>query len=207
MGTKPTITCPYCSSFRVIRNGHPHSKKLEFFCKNCHKYFYENTAKGYPPTSIPFPIIAYFLYFHKKIPEFSNMREFRRFVNHWLIFLGIEKGDISRQIIHHWIKNYEPGLDKIISFEEARDFCHNILSEKLKPIPQDIIQARSVSHKAALRVLKDKLGQQQCFDLIRREKELFKELCEITSKYEVYCWKHLNKEELGRSKRLFLARS
>ena len=103
------------------------------------------------------------------------MRAFRKFTNQWLNFLGIKKEEIQRHTIRHWIKNYEPGLGKIISFEEARDFCHKILSEKLKPIPKEIIKARRVPHKVALGVLKDKFGREYCFDLIIRDEDFFDE--------------------------------
>jgi len=200
------ITCPHCHSEKIVHNGHHHQGKVQLYCKTCHKYFYEDPAKGYPPTNIPFPVIAYLLYFHKKVPEFSNMREFRKFASQWLNCLNIREEEIQRHTIRHWIKNYEPGLEKVISFEEARDFCHKILSEKLKPIPKEVLRAQGVPHKVALGVLKDKFGREYCFDLIRRDADFFDELCELTRKYDVYCWKLLDNERIRRGKRLFLAR-
>ena len=207
MGKAHRETCPHCNSEKVVQNGHPHRGKLQYFCHTCHKYFSEDTAKGYPPTNIPFPIIAYVLYFRKKVPEFSNMRVFRKFVSHWLGFLRIKDKEVSRQILHHWIKHYESNFESIISFHEAREYCKKLLAQEIKDIPKEVVARKTVPHIGALRVLRDKFGQQYCFDLIRKEEEFFDELCEITSKYEVYCWKHLDKEWLGRSKRLFSAKS
>lgn len=196
---KSAISCPYCYSQQIVRNGHPHSKKLEFFCKNCHKYSYEDTAKNYPPTNVPFPVIAYCLYFRKKIPAFSNMREYRTFVNQWLRCLGIKKEEISRQIIHHWIKNYEPLLDRVISFEEARDYCHQILQENLKGISKDVIKAKTHPYKKAIFSLEQFLGRDFCVSLARSDPVFFHELTSIVSKYPVYCKASVEDEQrLGR---------
>lgn len=189
MGKKQVVTlvCPYCSSNKIIRNGHPHKDKLQFFCHACGKYFSDDAAKGYPPTNIPYPVIAYLLYFRKKIPAFFNMREFRNFVNQWLRCLGIKKGEISRQIIHHWIRNYEPLLDRVISFEEACDYCHKILQEKLKGISKDIIKAKTHPYKKAIYSLEQFLGRDFCVSLARSDPVFFHELASIVSKYPVYC--------------------
>ncbi len=194
MGKKPTLTCPHCTSYKIKLNGHYHNGKPQYFCHNCHKYFYENSAKGYPPTAIPYLVIAYLLYFRKRVPEFSNMRQFRGFASHWLNCLGIRKGEVSRQIIHHWIKNYESGLDKVISFEEARDYCHKILSEKLKPIPKETLRAKVIPHTIVLRVLEENLGRSFCVNLAHRDRVFFDELCDLVSKYPLYC-QHLMKDE------------
>ena len=135
------------------------------------------------------------------------MREFRKFVSQWLGCLGIRDKDVSRQIIHHWIKNYEPYLESIISFHEAREYCKGLLSEVTKNAPKGVVERKTVSHVDALQVLEDTFGQRYCFDLVHRDEEFFDELCDIASKYKVYCWKLLDKEGMGRERRLFLARS
>jgi hypothetical protein len=189
MGKKQVLAlaCPHCSSYDIVRNGHPHSKQLEFFCKSCNKYFYENTIKGYPSTSTPFPIVAYLLYFRKRVPAFSNMRLFRRFVSQWLNCLGVKKGDVSRQIIHHWIKNFEPGLEDIISFKESRDFVHGVLSENLRDVPEEVVRAKSHPYKVALGFLEHSLGLRFCVELARRDPVFFNELVDIVSKQRLYC--------------------
>ena len=207
MGKSPKIHCPHCTSKNIVQNGHPHRGKLQFLCNTCHKYFSEDTAKGYPPTNIPFPIIAYLLYFHKKVPELSSMRKFRRFVCQWLECLDVRKGDVSRQIIHHWIKNYEKDFESIISFREARDYCKSILSEIAKEIPNEVILSKSVPHTEVLRLLEETFGRTFCIELSRRDGEFFTELCDIISKFPVYRWKLLDNEQLRRSNRLFLVRS
>jgi predicted HTH domain antitoxin len=206
MGKALRIICPHCTSDKVVQNGHPHRGKLQLLCHTCHKYFSEDTAKGYPPTNIPFPIIAYLLYFRKKIPEFSNMRKFRRFASQWLVCLGTRDKDVTRQILHHWIKHYEKDLEKIISFNQARDYCKQILNQVMKEIPKEIVRRKSVSHSDALHILKEAFGKQYCFDLIREDKAFFDELCELVSMYKVYCWKLLEKEQIGRAERHFLSR-
>jgi hypothetical protein len=189
MGKKQVLSlvCPHCTSSKIVRNGHPHNDKLQYFCHTCGKYFSDDSLKGYPPTNIPFPIIAYLLYFRKKIPAFSDMRDYRSFVNQWLRCLGIENGEISRQIIHHWIKNYEPLLDKVISFEEASGYCHKILRENLKVVPKDVIKAKTHPYKKAIYSLEQFLGRDFCVDLARSDPVFFHELTSIVSKYPVYC--------------------
>jgi hypothetical protein len=181
-------------------NGHYHNGKPQYFCHNCHKYFYENSARGYPPTAIPYPIIAYLLYYRKRVPEFSSMREFRKFAGQWLNFLGIKKGEVSRQIIHHWIKNYEPGFERIISFRESRDFCHKILSERLKPIPKETLRTRTLSHTQALCVLEENLGHKFCVNLARSDRVFFDELCDLVSKYQLYSRQIVKDERFGQPK-------
>jgi len=181
MAEKSILFCPHCNSDKIVLNGHPHGAKHEFFCKSCNRYFTEDSIKGYPPSNIPFPVIAYLLYFRQRIPEFSNMRKYRRFVNHWLKYLEISDKEISRQAVHHWIKNYEPLLDKVITFRVARDYCREVISRVAKP-------ARVVSYSQALQILISKFGREYCVDLLRSDEEFFKELVEAVSKHEVYSW-------------------
>ncbi|UCD14085.1 MAG: TFIIB-type zinc ribbon-containing protein [Thermoplasmatales archaeon] len=196
---KLLLSCPYCTRDKVVKNEHHHKGKLQFFCTACHKYFYEDSAKGYPPTSIPFPIIAYLLYFRRKIPEFSNMRKFREFVNHWLQYLNINDRDVSRQTIHHWIKHYEKDFDRIITFSEARDFCDQLLSQITKTLP--ILSQKPVSYWRALKILENKFGKTYCIDLIRKDEIFFKEFCNIINKHDVFCWEFLDRNSLERSRK------
>ena len=112
--------CPNCHSKNIIKNGHHYGGKLQFLCKTCHKHFTEEVAKGYPPTRIPFPIISYLLYFRRKVSEFSNMRKYRRFVNHWLQYMKVSDQDVSRQTIHHWIQNFDTF---VVAVASAHRFC------------------------------------------------------------------------------------
>ena len=203
---KLLLSCPYCKSDKVVKNGHHHKGKLQLFCTSCHKYFYEDPAKGYPPTCIPFPVIAYLLYFHKKVPEFSIMRRFRRFVNHWLQYLDVVKQDVSRQTIHHWINHYEKNFDKIITFQEARDFCNQRLCEITKI--SSASAPKPISYWRALKILECKFGRAYCVDLIKKDEDFFKEFCDIISKHDVFCWEFLDKNHLGcsGSQHQFIAR-
>jgi hypothetical protein len=115
------------------------------------------------------------------------MRLFRRFVSQWLNCLGVKKGEVSRQIIHHWIKNFEPGLEEIISFKESRDFVHGILSENLRDVPEEVVRAKSHPYKAALRFLEYSLGLRFCVELSRSDPVFFNELVDIVSKQQLYC--------------------
>jgi len=166
-----------------VQNGRPHSDKLQFYCHSCKKYFSEDAIKGYPPSNIPFPVIAYLLYFRRRIPEFSDMRKYRRFINHWLRYLEITDKEVSRQAVHHWIKNYEPLLDKVITFRAARDYCKEVISRVAKPVPD-----RVLPYARALQILIEKFGREYCVDLLRSDEEFFKELVEAVSKHEVYSW-------------------
>jgi len=184
---KLILFCPNCKSQNIVINGHYHNGKPQFFCKKCKKYFYENSSKGYPPTNIPFPVIAYFLYFRRRIPEFSNMREFRKFVNHWLKYLEIKDKDSSRHIINHWIKNYEKYLNKIITFSEASNYVHNRLKKLDKARPSVL----PIPYKRALIVLEKKYGKHTLVNLLKTDKEFFTELVEIVSKHGVFGWEFL----------------
>jgi hypothetical protein len=206
-GEKLQMGCPRCSSSKVVRNGHHHQGKTQFLCTTCHKFFYKDPSKGYPPTNIPFPVIAYLLYFRKKMPQLSNMRRFRRFASQWLKCLVIRDSDVSRQIIHHWIKNYEKNLESIISFQEAKNYCKNILTQKVKEIPKEVILSRSVPHTEVLKLLEETYGKSFCVDLSHKDREFFAELCDIVAKFPVYCSKLLDKNLMRRETRLFFERA
>ena len=184
-----SLFCPHCHSTKIVKNGYHHQGKLQFFCTTCNKYFYEDPAKGYPPTTIPFPIIAYLLYFRKKIPEFSNMRKFRKFVNHWLKHLKISDQDVSRQTIHHWIKNYEKDFEKIIIFSESKNYCKRRLDRIAKTLPTP---RKAIPYSLALKILERKFGKPYLVNLIKTDEEFFKELIENVSKHDVFCWELLD---------------
>jgi len=170
-------------------------------------HFSEDVAKGYPISKIPFPIIAYLLYFRKKVPDLSNMRKFRKFVNQWLSCLRIKEKDISRQTIHHWIKNYEKNFESIISFQEAKSYCKNILAKKVKDVPKEVLLRQSVPHTEVLKLLEETYGKLFCVDLSRRDGEFFVEFCDIIAKFPVYCSKLLDKNLMGRETHLFFERA
>ena len=188
--------CPHCHSKNIVKNGHPHRDKTQFYCKNCNKYFSDDSIRGYPPTNIPFPLIAYFLYFRRKIPEFSNMRKFRKFVNFWLNYLRFTGDEVSRQTVHHWIKNYEKYLDKVITFTESRDFVHSRIKELDKVRPPVV----SIPYKHALKILERKYGKHTVVGLIKIDEEFFSELVEVVRKHGVFGWEFLEAGFRGVSK-------
>jgi hypothetical protein len=185
MGKKEQLICPHCKDSDIIKNGHPSNEKLQFFCKSCKKYFSEDTLKGYPPTNIPFPLIAYLLYFRRKIPEFSNMRKFRKFVAFWLKYLNISESDISRHTINYWINNYDSYLDSIITFSECRDFVRHRVSKVFPPV------RKPLPYGSALKVLENKFGKTYCVGLVRSDPVFFQELVDIVSQYGVFGWEFL----------------
>lgn len=183
---KPQSFCPHCNNPKIIQDRHPNVGKIQYFCKSCKKYFSEDTLKGYPPSNISFPLIAYFLYFRRKVPEFSNMRKFRKFVNFWLNYLRVTDDEVSRQTVHHWIKNYEKYLDKVINFPEARDYIRQWISEAL-PIPVH----KPIPYGRALKILEKKFGKAYCVGLVRHDPVFFQELVDIISRYGVFGWEFL----------------
>jgi len=187
--------CPNCNSKNLIRNGHPHNGKLEFFCKSCNKYFTIDSLKGYPPTNIPFPVIAYLLYFRKKTPEFSNMRKYRKFVNHWLKYLKVSDQEVSRQTIHHWIKNFDNLLDNVITFLEASDFCKSRLNQLIKVRPPQKV----IPYRRTLKILERKFGKTNLLHLIKKDEAFFKELVELVSKHGVFGWEFIESDFGGDS--------
>jgi len=186
------IFCPRCNSKKVVKNGRHHQGKLQFFCTNCHKYFYKDPAKGYPPTKIPFPVIAYVLYFRRKNPAFSNMREYRRFVNHWLQHLRVSDQEVSRQTIHHWIDNFDFLLDKVISFDDTRNYCRHRLQELVKVHPP----LRPIPYRRALEILERKFGKTTVVQLIKKDEDFFRELVGVVSKHGVFWWEFLDEDYL-----------
>ena len=178
--------CPHCNSSNIIQDRHPSIGKIQYFCKSCKKYFSEDTLKGYPPSNISFPFIAYFLYFRRNVPEFSNMRKFRKFVNFWLNYLRITDEEVSRQTIHHWINNYEKYLDKVIAFPESCDFVRQRISE-VHPIPV----RKPIPYGRALKILEKKFGKTYCVGLVRHNPVFFQELVDIVSKHGVFDWEFL----------------
>ena len=180
------LICPNCNSHKIIQDRHPLIGKIQYYCKTCSKYFSEDSLKGYPPSNIPFPVIAYLLYFRRKVPEFSDMRKFRKFASHWLKYLKISDCDVSRQIVHHWINNYDRYLDRVISFSEACNFCKSKISDiykipVLKPVP----------YGKALKILENKFGKVFCINLARNDPVFFQELCDSVSQYGVFGWEFL----------------
>jgi len=178
---KILLFCPNCNSKDIVINGHYHNGKPQFLCKKCHKYFYENSLRGYPPTAIPFPVIAYLLYFHRKVPEFSNMRKFRKFVDFWLKYLKFKDEAVSRHIINYWIKNYDSYLDNVIPFSEASYFVKQRISKVLPPV-------KPIPYRRALIVLERKFGKAYCVGLVRSDPVFFQELVDIVSQYGVFGW-------------------
>jgi hypothetical protein len=121
------------------------------------------------------------LYYRRRTPEFSNMRRFRVFVNHWLRILNISKTGVSRQTIHHWINNFDKLLDDVITFAEAQDFI-NRYTEK--------IPAYSVvfTHSEALGVLSNKFGREYVVGLIRSDPVFLNDFCRSIGKFGVFSW-------------------
>jgi len=177
MGKDSSLSCPNCRQNSLVFNGHPHGSKQEYFCKSCGKYFTKDALKGYPPTNIPFPVIAYCLYFRRTIPSFQNMREYRTFVNDLLSQLQVTKGDVSRQTIHHWINKFDPLLDNVITFAEAREYVHSRL-KKTRPVSP-------IPYRRVLKLLEKKLGRSRLLQWIRDDELYFHELAFIISRTTV----------------------
>ncbi len=179
--------CPHCHSKKIVKNGHHYGGKLQFLCNSCHKHFTEEVAKGYPTTKIPFPVISYLLYFRRKLPEFSNMRKYRRFVNHWLRYLQVNNQDISRQTIHHWNNEFDHLLDRVITFEESRDYCKNRIKQLAKARPPQ----QTIPYQRALEVMVRKFGRAAVVRLIKTDEIFFKELVNVISRHGVFNWEFL----------------
>ena len=179
--------CPHCSSQKIVKNGHHYGEKLQFLCKTCNKHFTAEVAKGYPVSKIPFPIISYLLYYRRKLPEFSNMRKYRRFVNHWLRYLEVNNQDVSRQTIHHWIKEFDRLLDRVITFDESRDFCQNRIKQLAKARPPQ----KTIPYQRALKVMVRKFGRNAVVQLIKKDEIFFKELVDVISRHGVFGWEFL----------------
>lgn len=184
MGASLKIRCPHCNSKDIVKNGHHYGGKLQFLCRSCNKHFTLESARGYPPTNIPFPVVAYLLYFRRKVPVFSDMRKYRKFVNYWLKYLRISKDGVSRQTIHHWIKNFDPLLDDVISFDEASGFCHDLVKDLQSVRPA----FAPVPYRRSLRVLEKKFGKEFLFRLLKDDEAFFKELVGTVSKDGVFSW-------------------
>jgi hypothetical protein len=116
------------------------------------------------------------------VPEFSNMRKFRKFVNYWLSHLGIIKNPLSRQTLHHWFSNYEKYLDKVITFEETCRFWRKNYSELIDSLPEPI---KKIDRSEALEVLKNRFGSDFVVSLIRKDERFLVEFCHLISNHNV----------------------
>lgn len=183
MGNKLILHCPHCNSVDLIQSRHPKIGKIQFFCKSCGKYFSEDALKGYPHSNVPFPVIAYLLYFRRKVPDFSNTRKFRKFVNYWLSYLKVYDKEVSRQTLHHWFNNFDQFLDNVITFSEAQVFVKKRL-ERVRPVPSQV----PIPYGRALKILERKYGKVYLVRLIKSDEEFFKELVGIVSKHGVFSW-------------------
>ena len=122
------------------------------------------------------------------------MRKFRKFVNFWLNYLRVTDEEVSRQTVHHWIKNYEKYLDKVISFPKTRDFVRQQISE-VHPVPI----RKPLPYGRALKVLEKKFGKPYCVSLIRHDPIFFQELADIVSKHGMFDWEFLESDFGGGS--------
>jgi transposase-like protein len=79
------LTCPYCESKNVVRNGHSPNGKQKYLCKDCQRQTRENpTARGYSEEEKESILKAY--------EERSSLRGLKR-------TLGVERNTVSK-----WIK-------------------------------------------------------------------------------------------------------
>jgi hypothetical protein len=195
------LYCPYCKSDRVVKNGHTSNKKQQWICKTCNKHFLNDakTSKRYPRTSLPFPFIAKMLYTRMIGVRNGkmNMRRFRERINSHLRYLEFRtespdyKKDISRQTIHYWIKTYGNNLERIISFEEAKNLVHDLFKkspnfnyaiQKNMDVPVETVVYEKRPHKQALELLQKFLGgKEKSLEFLRNDEKFFDVLLEETS--------------------------
>jgi hypothetical protein len=114
------------------------------------------------------------------------MRIFRKFTTQWLQCLHIKNTTITRQLLHHWIKNYENKLEEIISFEEAHHYWKNTLNTIIQQMPKKTLSQQTTSHTEVLQILEEIFGQKNCKNLLQSDQEFFSALCEII-RYQKLC--------------------
>jgi len=110
------------------------------------------------------------------------MRKFRKFVNFWLIRLGIIKNPLSRQTLHYWFTNYEKYLDKIITFDQTCRFWRQNYSEIIRDIPK---QKPKIDRSQALEILRENFGHNFVINLIHKDQGFLVEFCHLISKHNV----------------------
>ena len=110
------------------------------------------------------------------------MRKFRKFVNFWLVRLGIIKNPLSRQTLHHWFSNYEKYLDKVITFEDTCRYWRNNYSEIIDNLPSP---KEKINRSEALEILKETFGHDFVVSLIRKDEGFLIEFCHLISKHNI----------------------
>jgi len=183
MSKEMSPICPECGSQSVVKNGFPHGGKnwggkQQFKCKNCSKYFFDNSLKEYPKTNLPFPVMAQLLYYYKKSPTYhNNMRKFRKQVIVRLHCLGQIREDekVPRQTIHYWIENYLDELEKIISFKDTCEYCAPLdilykIGQSKKYTDSDY---PSKKHMDILRMFCKLYGKNYCMKLLKKNPRFF----------------------------------
>lgn len=196
------IGCPCCGGKEITKNGHFRGKQ-RYVCKECQKSFSEESRRGFPPTTIPFELIAHILYKRERDIKGNNYRNFPRVVNRLLELTILDKKKVSRSTIYSWIKKYGNSYSDLISDERARDFFFRIIDherinsqpfkarrlknrrnkrelkktrKELRKLPE--IYKNIPSNKECLQWFVDTLGVDDARKFVRWMKEEAKRICE-----------------------------
>lgn len=118
------MKCPNCKSVSIVKNGCAPSGKMRWKCSKCKKTFDKDTGKNYPPTTIPFPFIAYVL----SVSKGNSLEKTKRQVNIWLQQFPIcSKKTISKSAVYKWKNNYGKTYTKLISKAEIKRYRDHYL--------------------------------------------------------------------------------
>lgn len=132
------LKCPECNSESISKNGKPGGRKPQYLCKDCSRYFTEDSSKGFPRTSLPFPFVAFILYilldgklFNRK--KHSGMKRVVVWVNHTLPYLKFKKKSVTRKTIYQWMKNYGDTYKEKVRWGQAFNFFQDSKERKIEP--------------------------------------------------------------------------
>jgi hypothetical protein len=203
--------CKICGSKELTSNGNPgnHKEKThQLYCKICHSYFYKNEKlnyipkESYPPTSIPFPIIASQLEFFKVVKNNSEktLQELCDHTNMLLVYYQIrDKGcGISRETVRQWIKKYSHLIDDKELMKQVEDDLdkmekklygdHKDKDDDKYVFPEEVWKTKKVrnkkSHTEALMIAQKCFGgRENALKWAKKDGEFFKRIIK-NCKYE-----------------------
>ena len=129
------MLCPYCKSTQIVKNGRAPSKKQRWKCKSCEKSFDEYSNRKFPPTSIPFPFIAFILYTSEDKSVIKTYKDVKYIMQLLKLFHVqiMSKEDVSYVSVYKWKHEYQSFYKELISFNEAKKYYFDLFRNANKP--------------------------------------------------------------------------
>lgn len=137
------ILCPKCNSNNIVKKTILRSGKRQYHCKECNRYFTEDSYNIFKQRRLPDGFKAFILYKKHKITQPPMKAEV--LANYLLKRLPFERKSISRMTIYRWDKKHWNRLKKHISWNESCEYIftllknsqHDLEPPKIQEYPED----------------------------------------------------------------------